>query len=106
MLQPKHLFILLDFWRSFYLFLLKLDFFFTPPTPREHISKYTTVLINKFIFKVTAAWICCALDLNFQMVLHTDTPTDVSVCEMAQRILLWVVKFALKLIWIILYTQM
>ena len=45
--------------------------------PLQHISKYTTVLINKFIFKVTAPWIsvlCCSeLPDVFAFDRHTRT---------------------------------
>lgn len=43
--------------------------------PLQHISKYTTVLINKFIFKVTATLIpvlCCAKLPDVWFIEHTQ----------------------------------
>lgn len=52
-------FYLFYFWLSFVSFLLVL-FFLLPSLPPsllgKYISKYTTVLINKSIFKVAASW--------------------------------------------------
>lgn len=70
------LFRFLTFFLFIFIFLPFNFFRCPPPTPHpplgKHISKYTTVLINKFIFKVSPSWIS-AVDLPD--VFHTSTST-------------------------------
>lgn len=48
-----------------------------PPFLGKYISKYTTVLINKFIFKVAASWAVCAASLQmFYMPTRPHVTSD------------------------------